>query len=351
MIHGLSLRQGVARSVGTLGVALALFGCYGVGIAQAAPGTASTASLHSHGPNAASYWTPERIRQAKPLPRPTLRDTDGPLVQAEPHGPPKYVTSSGVVRSGRVDSSASVSAQSHVGYDRYEVRRTRKYPARTNGNLLTHFRRLGDFRCSATVVFSKNKSLIFTAAHCLRFGGSTGGWAKKVTFIPGTRNGSRPFGKFGWRSMYVAPQWTQRRNNVGFDIGAVVLRPNRGGKKVQRVVGSRSIAWNHPRSQFYRAFGYPFGQSPFTGKRLFGCDSRYAGAEPVPTPGPQPMRIGCDFARFARGGDSGGGWIIRNEFLNSVISYSYADEPEHLYGPYFGRAAGKLWKRASRKGA
>ena len=50
------------------------------------------------------------------------------------------------------------------------------------------------------------------------------------------------------------------------------------------------------------------------------------------------MRINCNMA----GGSSGGGWVIDEEFTNSVVSYGYSDQRERLYGPYFGLAVKRL---------
>jgi serralysin len=46
------------------------------------------------------------------------------------------------------------------------------------------------------------------------------------------------------------------------------------------------------------------------------------------------MVIGCDM----NAGASGGAWVIGGSLVNSVSSYKYLLEPDHLYGPYFGSA-------------
>jgi hypothetical protein len=55
------------------------------------------------------------------------------------------------------------------------------------------------------------------------------------------------------------------------------------------------------------------------------------------------MAMGCDMTA----GSSGGGWIVDGSFLNSVISYNYTDEPDVMYGPYFGATASTLHTKAS----
>ena len=87
-------------------------------------------------------------------------------------------------------------------------------------------------------------------------------------------------------------------------------------------VGSRGIAFNQRRNQTYSAFGYPAG-SPFDGSKLYRCDSRYGGDGPSVGPGGPPMAIGCDYT----GGASGGGWVARNTFVESVVSFRLGSHP------------------------
>jgi hypothetical protein len=45
-------------------------------------------------------------------------------------------------------------------------------------------------------------------------------------------------------------------------------------------------------------------------------------------------------------GASGGGWVTDEGFVNSVTSYGYVGDPEHLYGPYQGTTAERLYLEA-----
>ncbi|MDQ3760047.1 MAG: hypothetical protein M3331_08915, partial [Actinomycetota bacterium] len=64
-----------------------------------------------------------------------------------------------------------------------------------------------------------------------------------------------------------------------------------------------------------------------------------------PGSGPDTLEINCDMT----GGSSGGGWVIDGRFVNSVVSYGYALDYTHLYGPYFGTEVKKLYKRVRGK--
>jgi hypothetical protein len=77
------------------------------------------------------------------------------------------------------------------------------------------------------------------------------------------------------------------------------------------------------------------GREALLGISLETSISRPSGS-PV---GPPMIGMGCDM----REGSSGGGWIIRNQYVNSVTSGGYDTLPELLFGPYFGDAVGNLY--------
>jgi hypothetical protein len=59
------------------------------------------------------------------------------------------------------------------------------------------------------------------------------------------------------------------------------------------------------------------------------------------------------------GGSSGGGWVVRERLVNSVVSYGYectvpvfpCENPEEgkLFGPYFGDTVKQLYRSAQRR--
>ncbi len=235
---------------------------------------------------------------------------------------------------------STIGTQSHIPFTRSQVVNSTAFPQRTHGRLFIRTG-AGAGWCSATVVVSSNGSVIFTAAHCLHSGGSRGEFVRSAIFVPAYRDGARPFGVFPARAVGVTRQWAGS-GNLNFDIGAVVLGRNGNNRRVQPVVGARGIAWNQPRDFFFRAFGYP--SNFFRGERPFVCNSRFGGLEREQRPGPAPSVIGCDMRR----GSSGGGWVVQDDFVNSVISRFDTTAP-HLTGPYFGLAARKLWSQANRR--
>lgn len=299
------------------------------------------------------FWTRERMREARPVdvaPGGRVKRPGDPDASVS-EGRPAFVAptrrgSSGhaALETGTIAARRSGGRRrlSHVPFDRYEVPDTTAYPNRTNGRLL--LRQGGaTFACSATVVTSEIKSLVFTAGHCLHDGGRRGDFASKVVFVPGYRDGQRPFGTFVARRIVVTDGWADGANS-NFDVGAAELRRNGVGQKVEPAVGSRGIAFSQQREQLFRAYGYP-AAPPFDGQRLFACESSYAGDDPNADPaGPPAMLIGCDLTA----GSSGGSWVFGDGYVNSVISYSYEDVSD-TYGPYFGRTVKRLWKSVARK--
>ena len=61
--------------------------------------------------------------------------------------------------------------------------------------------------------------------------------------------------------------------------------------------------------------------------------------------GPPTVAMTCDMGV----GSSGGGWLIEDEFLNSVTSIGLKNDPTHAEGPYFGDAAANLLGTAEQR--
>jgi V8-like Glu-specific endopeptidase len=188
------------------------------------------------------------------------------------------------------------------------------------------------FSCSGTVINTPSNRAIITAGHCLH---EAGVWASHVVFVPAYKGGRRPFGNFEAKTLWVLRGWLNE--NFNFDVGMISVRANSRGKP-GNVAGARGWATGLGRNQFFEAFGYPAGAA--RGQELRYCRSRFLGNDrsTYRDPGPPTMRINCNMA----GGSSGGGWVIDEEFANSVISYGYTEQRERLYGPYFGRAVKRL---------
>ncbi len=227
-----------------------------------------------------------------------------------------------------------------AGFQSGPVDMPQAYPNSTWGKVFGKIPGVGRYSCSATVVRARNRSVLFTAGHCVSQPGVA--FATELSFVPSYTNGNKPFGTWNAKSVFVERQWF-RHNNSNYDYAAVVLRKS-GDRKVEDVTGSLGFRFNAKRHQRYRAVGYPVNK--LNGERQWQCLSNYKGTDPYYRgPGPKPLGIGCDMIS----GASGGGWSNKRDSLVSVTSFGYENRPNKLYGPAFSKKAEKIRRRAARK--
>jgi RTX calcium-binding nonapeptide repeat (4 copies) len=318
-----------------------------------APGTAAAASVAARveaNPAAVrAYWTPARMRAARPAAdrlsgaprRGSAATADADPTYVPPTEPGQAARPS-LPRPGLVDSRPARRAATDVSAD------SGTFPRRVHGKV---FLTLGgiDYFCSATVVASASHTVVFTAGHCLNGADVGVGFATNWLFVPGYREGVAPFGTWTATTLLTTDGWNDHAN-LRLDLGAAILARDTEGRGIEDVVGARGIAFDQARAQVFEAYGYPAVDTNtpllppnFDGERLYRCQSPRTAADRPPGSGPETSEIECDMTA----GASGGGWVIDNEFVNSVTSYGYAFDPNHLYGPYFGPAAKALYRRAS----
>jgi hypothetical protein len=238
--------------------------------------------------------------------------------------------------------AAEPGARQSIPYASFEVFDTTAYPNVVHGII---FFRLGrfDYSCSGTVVNSPSRSVVITAGHCVHYGGRGGQWAADWVFVPGYHDEETPLGVWPARRLFTPKAW-RKRARFAFDVGAAAMNPDAAGVSLEAAVGARGIAFNQPREQAYRSFGYPVSPKPkYDGESLWVCDSNFGLIDPYPErQGPPQSGIGCDMGA----GSSGGGWVIGGQFVNAVNSFGYAFYPDVLFGTYFGDAAAQVYGRA-----
>jgi hypothetical protein len=277
------------------------------------------------------YWTPARMRAAQPA------EVLAPALSGVVGGAPDARAP-----SRRIAPAPAAAEATGAGSSLHrEVRKIRRYPKRTHG--VVFFTQGGvDFQCSGTAVRAPSRRLAWTAGHCVY---ESGGFATNWEFIPAYRDGNAPFGEWPATALATTGRW-KASENLSFDVGAAILARNGRGKRIQEVIGARGIAFNQPRDQHYKSYGYP-GQAPppippppeFDGEHMFRCSSDFGGRDSIMDP-PEPMWIPCDMSP----GSSGGGWVIENKYVASVNSYKYLFSGDRMYGPYFGNDARALYR-------
>ena len=274
-----------------------------------------------------SYWTEERIRTARPA--------DELLAGA------KEDILHGLDLGLGAEPSTRATAQ--------RVGKPKRKGNRTHGKVFFS-QGLTDYVCSGTVVRSRTKSLVVTAGHCTHSQGL--GYAENFMFVPAKDGSSEPYDRWTATRLKAMSQW-QNNEDLRYDV-AFATMGKRGGKRIQRVVGARRMAFNRSGNQNFKAFGYP-AEGRFDGRTPYRCKAQQEGSD-ADFNEPRPNRIDCDMT----GGSSGGGWVVKGKGgrVNSVVSYGYectvillpCANPDRgkLFGPYFGSQIKTLY-RAEKK--
>jgi hypothetical protein len=223
------------------------------------------------------------------------------------------------------------------------------YPQRLHGILFISFGTQNG-SCSATVVTSRNRSVILTAGHCVVQpaveGVSPPIFASNVLFVPGYRNGARPLGTYVGTKGSASFAWAITADFTD-DVGAITLAPL-SGVPIEDALGSRGVSFNRPDNTYkknktrFQVFGYPAQPSAFyDGQRLILCDSPFLGFQKIFD---SPV-VRCSMKE----GSSGGGWVLKGGLVNSVVSHNACGTNPScttVAGTYFGDTAFKLWKGA-----
>lgn len=299
-------------------------------------GAGARGVAHEADGGSAPGLSPAAIARAEPQPIPQLPPDDGTSAD-----PPPGSDASGSVRALPPPTADSSRKLPREPFASRAVAEPTSLPNSANGRLFGRINGKGAYSCSASVVRTPNRSVIFTAGHCVKEPGR-GGWARQLTFIPSYTDGAGPFGLWEWRSIHTSKQWA-RRGNPNFDYAAVVLRRNEG-QRIADVTGALGFAYGVRRNRTYRAVGYPVNKDH--GERMWECISRYGGPDPFPYgPGPVPIGIGCDMLN----GSSGGGWTISRNRLASLSSFYVLGFPDELFGPRLTRRANRIRREAGGK--
>lgn len=331
----------------------------------ATDGVAAPAAVQS----VINYWTPQRMKEATPIPMPTVKSNslwqfqeeisrqselplnaypgfapgwtpESKLPQPSPESRIEIIPSdpNGMLRrenlispesttiednslfqemAGRVQPQTSppftppASPTDFINYapfDRFSWYTSiyKTSPISTIGKLFFTQRGL-NYVCSAAVI---NKSTIATAGHCVHDGsGQTTGWSSNFLFCPSYVDATKPRGCWAWRYATTSSQWYYS-GNPDRDYACIVTATTGTtiANRVGNVTGWLGRAWNLTSRNHVFAWGYPAG-APFNGNRIITCASTewYEVNMMSDSPVNQKSKyIGCDMT----GGSSGGPWWI-----------------------------------------
>ncbi|PXY31399.1 trypsin-like serine peptidase [Prauserella muralis] len=295
LIAGLALVGGSAALAGPAVAAPSADAAASVGVVRH-----QAATTDSEQDRVEAYWTPARMKSAKPA---ESRFTGGkaPAKAAAKKARAAAVPESPQPRLGKV--FFTLGGQNYV--------------------------------CSGTATSSSNGDVVTTAGHCLNEG--PGAFATNFAFVPAYNNGSRPYGTWTAERLFTTSAWANS-GDFNYDVGFAVLNENSSGQSLTGVVGSYPIAFNLARGLSYTAYGYP-AAPPFNGQTLYSCSGT---ARPDTFGGSNDQGLTCDMT----GGSSGGGWLTSGR-INSVNSFKYTADPNTMYGPYFGSTIQSVYNAAA----
>ncbi len=268
------------------------------------------------------WWTPARMRAAKPLDRPD------PGLRALIEGP-----SLGAARA-TATASATIAP----------VPDATQPPFRSAGRVFTLAGRFAGF-CSGTAINTPTRMLVLTAGHCIYDilpGHHKPSLTRKLVFVPAYTNGTAPFGEFAAGKAFITKPWAKKLNE-NYDLAAVQVTPNTAGLQVADAVGGgEAIALNQPRAQpaGYLMLGYPGGDEQM---QMQACPAAFVGKvrfRGSHFAGPDSSALDC----FMKPGSSGGPWLINSgAAVAGITTFGIRKDLLHTFGPYFaGKNVGFL---------
>jgi V8-like Glu-specific endopeptidase len=255
--------------------------------------------------HAASYWTSRRMAAATPADE-TERSTGLAARNVAPERVKRFAEA--VAPKSRPGVSIKLNESITVGKI--------FYTSSTDG--LDHY-------CSASVVNSAARNMVFTAAHCVHDGPGRTWHTANWTFAPSYRNGAEPYGTWDWSTLAVPSGWISTRERQ-YDVAVALVHGNRS---IVDAVGANGLLTGGGRAYHYDVFGYPSNKDGGESQWFCSGTSRDAGSNRI--------EMNCGFG----GGSSGGPWYYsyndatRRGDVHGVMSYISGNTNG---SPYFSAA-------------
>lgn len=267
-----------------------------------------------------SYWTPERLRDAKPMSLPLVNPNKVRFMPAEEITKQKSVSVEGAPPQIelKLDSTPlfdPVKQLSEVDAPTLQDRGTQglnfsssrlvpltadtTYPYSAVGKLFFSKPGGGNYVCSASVIANR---IVVTAGHCVH-SGTSAGYYTNFLFIPAFRDGAAPLQKWTWSYVQTTPAWIAGGGTVANAADFAVLEMQDltlSGvvRTIGSVTGKLGYATNKLANNHIHMLGYPCN--------LDSCSKMHqVAAQNGPAVAPNNVTYGTD----AGGGSSGGPWV------------------------------------------
>lgn len=323
----------------------------------------STWNKRGYAPNSSDYWTPERLKKARPMPMPTYqRPDEAPQADDQkvdersseegegqkPSAPinpddtkilfipedkkseekPAHKDRSSFVPLDAGTANAHFTSSRLIPFEADQA-----YPYLTVGKLF-FVTPEGDFVCSGSVI---QQRLILTAGHCVHSGVEGTSFYTDFLFVPAFREGTAPFSAWDWDSVVASSIWTRGGGSLpnAADYAIIVVR-DIDEIRIGEVTGWLGWQTNSLLPNHVHILGYP--QSFDSGLIMHQVT-----AQTIDRIEPNSVLIGSDMT----GGSSGGPWIQnfgeladgqlggqnpgRNRVVG-VVSFGPVDETTMLQG-------------------
>ncbi|MFF9870147.1 trypsin-like serine peptidase [Streptomyces sp. NPDC013953] len=293
------------------------------------------------------HWTPERIKMAlaNPLKAPA-NNHSGDDIPAETPGAtnlPEITASAEAVLPKNQDAQAVAHAAKAAAVPKAkDVAAPQAWPNRVVGKLLFQVPGQGDASCSATVIASKTKNAVWTAAHCLHKGsGGAKGFHKGFIFLPGYHEDTYPSGYWYHKRVIVPDTWAKSGDLRSSDMGALVMasgEPAYGN--LQDEVGAWgykfTTATDHAdvHSLGYPSDGYGRPAKAFNyGSTMMYCRGKTIDAGNL-NPLDNRLRLTCDMGHGSSGGPMAAAYGTGKPQIVGVNSHRDADKNGKWTKPY-----------------
>jgi hypothetical protein len=301
-----------------------------------------------------AYWTPARLRAAKPVSIITAspKASRGVAASARPTGQPGLVPG-GSPEGDHAAAARPLASQSSLAftypypYNIYAVPASwyTSSPYQLNGKLFFS-NDGGSYVCSATSVASRSgtklEDEIWTAGHCAANTDGKHKWDSSAIFIPaynGSASNSDPYGEFVYTGAgETTSAWFNNGDDSEDEAAMIVGNSSTTGRTLGNAVGWGGFAWNQSVNQQFSAIGYP-AASPYNGLIMWqdwgatGGQICFSGeADSV-----CPIGIGNPMT----GGSSGGAWWIdwgpgSSNYIDGHNDFKLTSpsQPLAMYSPY-----------------